>query len=130
MDWRIAAALTMITVGGLSIAVNRGAKPARPAIDSALAKDLATAGGDSVTVLASRAVPRRSSDTANPKPSQAPAGQNERIQLSFGGGVSDLDDESLKALLGALDEIDRAPVALSEEPDHSPVLPAGREGTR
>ena len=46
-----------------------------------------------------------------------------KAQLSFGGGMSDLDDASIKKLLGALDEIDRAPVAPSVEPDPTPVLP-------
>jgi len=50
--------------------------------------------------------------------------------LSFGGGVGDLDEESIRALLGALDEIDRAPVAPSAEPDRSPVLPVIKEGER
>jgi hypothetical protein len=46
-----------------------------------------------------------------------------KAELSFGGGMSDLDDATLKSLLGALDEIDRAPVAPSAEPDPTPVLP-------
>jgi hypothetical protein len=49
-------------------------------------------------------------------------------QLSFGGGVSDLDDASIRALLGALDEIDRAPIAPSAEPDRTPALPVIKEG--
>jgi hypothetical protein len=44
--------------------------------------------------------------------------------------VSDLDDASIQALLGALDEIDRAPVAPSAEPDRSPVLPVIKDGDR
>jgi len=133
MDWRIAAALTMITVGGLSIAVNRRSTPDLPlAIDTALAKELAKARTDSVTVLAAGVIQKNATDTSQPKisPPVAQAPRTEQVQLSFGGGVGDLDEASLKALLGALDEIDRAPLALSAEPDHSPVLPAGREGTR
>jgi anti-sigma factor RsiW len=131
MDWRVAAALTMITVGGLSVALNRRQDgDVHPtAVDSALGKDLATAERDSVPLV----IPApRANDTA--KPAASPASlrppQHDRVELSFGGGVSDLDDASVKELLGALDEIDRAAVALSAEPDHSPVLPAGREGTR
>lgn len=127
MDWRIAAALTMITVGGLSVAVSRRPTPElSTAVDSTLADDLRNASVDSAPVIAEV---QRPTDTTKPGPSPAST-RKERVQLSFGGGVSDLDEESLKALLGALDEIDRAPVALSAEPDHAPVLPAGREGTR
>ena len=133
MDWRVAAALTMITVGGLSVVLNRRSAPDVPLpMDTTLANELAKAGRDSVVVLGGGIVRRPSRDTSKPKaltPVPKPI-QNERAQLSFGGGVSDLDEASLKALLGALDEIDRAPVALSAEPDHAPVLPAGREGTR
>ena len=130
MDWRVAAALTMITVGGLSIALNRRPSADVPAaIDTALNKDLQNTTRDSAPTIAESP---RSVDTTKPKPSPTPAqsGHGERVQLSFGGGVADLDEASVKALLGALDEIDRAPVALSAEPDHSPVLPAGREGAR
>ena len=131
MDWRIAAALTMITVGSLSIALNRrpGSEQPPTAVDTALQRDLENVLRDSAPVVAQEP---RTIDTANSKTAQAlpRPPQGERVQLSFGGGVSDLDDASLKALMGALDEIDRAPVALSAEPDHSPVLPAGREGTR
>ena len=127
MDWRAAAALTMITVGGLSIALNR-----QPTPDLRTQTDSTQPGRVSATAVdPTRPVPT-TNDTANPKgsPTLPPPAQPERIELSFGGGVSDLDDASVKALLGALDEIDRAPLALSAEPDHSPVLPAGREGTR
>ena len=130
MDWRVAAALTVITVGGLSVALNRGAKPDLPVQpESSLPINVAKAKIDSSTTVV---VLPRANDTTRPEPPHTVArpSQNERVQLSFGGGVSDLDDASLKALLGALDEIDRAPVALSAEPDHAPVLPAGREGTR
>jgi hypothetical protein len=62
--------------------------------------------------------------STNPRPAAAKA------QLSFGGGTGDLDDASLHALLGALDEMDRAPIAPSAEPDRTPVLPVIKEGER
>ena len=126
-DWRIAAALTMVTLGGLSIAVSRRTVDV-PYIDSALSSDLERAARDSQSGVSTTETPRASENTATPKASSTPS--NETVQLSFGGGVSDLDDTELRELLGALDEIDRAPVALSAEPDHSPVLPSIREGTR
>ena len=93
MDWRVAAALTMITVGGLSIVLKRQATPdAPPPIDTALANQLAKVGGDSVTVLASGTTPRNTNDTTKPTivPPRLQPAQNDRVQLSFGGGVSDL----------------------------------------
>jgi hypothetical protein len=44
--------------------------------------------------------------------------------------MGDLDDASLQSLLGALEEIDHAPVAPSAEPDRSPVLPIIKAGNR
>jgi len=101
-------------------------------IDTTVGTKLATSGSDPVTVPAGVIAPTQTNDTTKPTvvPPRPRSAQNERVQLSFGGGVTDLDDAALKALIGALDEIDRAPVALSAEPDHAPVLPAGREGTR
>lgn len=127
MDWRVAAALTMVTVGGLSVVLTRRPKPEPPPVmDSVPAGDLRQ-GGDSVPLMAQGPRP---ADTTRPKTLPSTGAKTERVQLSFGGGVSDLDDASLEALLAALDEIDRASVALSAEPDHSPVLPASREGSR
>jgi hypothetical protein len=53
-----------------------------------------------------------------------------KAQLAFAGGVEDMDDASIKALLGALEEMDRAPVAPSAEPDPTPVLPVIGIGQR
>jgi hypothetical protein len=57
-----------------------------------------------------------------------PATPPPKAQLAFAGGMDDMDDTSIKALLGALDEMDRAPVAPSEEPDPTPVLPVIKTG--
>ena len=59
---------------------------------------------------------------ANP-PGRVTAAARPKAQLVFAGGMEDMDDASIKALLGALDELDHAPVAPSEEPDPTPVLP-------
>ncbi|HEX6047975.1 MAG TPA: zf-HC2 domain-containing protein, partial [Gemmatimonadaceae bacterium] len=122
MDWRIAAALAVITVGGLSVAVQqrirdggssaRVAPPASP--DSAM----------TVVPIAGARVdtPDRSSAGA-PESTGARGLHTERAQLSIGGGVDDLDPASIEALLGALDEIDRAPIAPSVEPAPVTALP-------
>jgi hypothetical protein len=122
----------MITVGGLSVAVSRRPSPEElPPADTALSRDLQNAARDTGPAIAS-VEPKGPRDSAQPKTSEQPrqAATAEKAQLSFGGGVSDLDDASIQALLGALDEIDRKPIAVSAEPDHSPVLPVIREGTR
>ena len=122
VDWRVAAALTMITVGGLSVAVsqrfgNEGTKPSR--VDTSVAVAPPESGRavavDTLAPLSGNASATSQQETAR----RAAA----RTGLSFNGGVGDLDDASIQALLGALDEIDRAPVAPSAEPDRSSVLP-------
>jgi hypothetical protein len=127
MDWRVAAAVTMITVGGLSVAVTDRMR---------VGTDVDTPSGriDSTTAAASPTT--RPSDTGRATdsgrgPGFAAAGvaPATRAQLSFGGGVGDLDTQTIEALMSALDEIDRAPVAPSAEPDRTPVLPAIGDGT-
>ena len=131
MDWRVAAALTMVTVGGLSVVVTQQRPPATrvPGLDTPALRvvDDSTPGTSTVAPIASR-VPDTGTTPTRIAP---PASRAARAELSFGGGgEGDLDDASLRALLGALDEIDRGPVAPSAEPDGSPVLPVIREGGR
>jgi hypothetical protein len=131
MDWRVAAALTMITVGGLSLAVTRRLT-SRPSVRDSVA---VVVGEDSARHQTSVVTPRDThatrSDTnrRSPRPVR-PAAASPKVQLAFAGGVEDMDDASIKALLGALDEIDRAPLAPSAEPDPTPVLPVIGTGQR
>jgi hypothetical protein len=130
MDWRAAAALTMITIGGLSVAITQRGRDGTSKLDTATATDI-----DSAVRVAQR-LPigeRKSSDTN--KTSTPPLSGNlpraAKAQLAFGGGADDgLDDASLTALMGALDEIDRGPIAPSGEPDPTPVLPVISGGAR
>lgn len=130
LDWRIAAALTMITVGGLSLAVvNRlGRNDGAYAVPPRVVQDspaVVSPGPEPspTTVTPPETVPV----VRNPKPNPAARAESAKAQLAFGGGVEDLDDASLRALLGALDDIDRAPVAPSAEPDRTPLLPVIKE---
>lgn len=130
IDWRIAAALTAITVGGLSLAVTDRMRAAR---DDGSASSQRASVTDSGTrgpsgLLARGTDSGRSTDTGRAAPAPRLGTGPTRTQLSFGGGVDDLDEASIEALLGALEDIDRAPVAPSVEPDRSPVLPVIREG--
>ena len=130
LDWRIAAALTTITVGGLSLAVSQRIRPATDVAprDSAPAVAPAVVAPESATT-GSRIIAQAPRDTQTPSTTnQNPVAT--KAQLSFGGGIGDLDDASLHVLLGALDEIDRAPIAPSVEPDHTPMLPVIKEGDR
>ena len=119
MDWRIAAALTTITVGVLSLAVTQRI-PYRSEIGA----------HQPVAVPSNQPPGPVETASVSPTPRVTTRAARPAAQLSFGGGVSDLDDASIRALLGALDEIDRAPVAPSAEPDRIPVLPVIKEGQR
>ena len=92
--FQIAAAVSFIALGGISLAVARsffnGTTPA----------------GQVDTVIASSGV-------------ETPA-------ISFAGGVSDLGDEDLEALLSALETIEALPVTETSDP---PLTGTGRQGS-
>ena len=128
-DWRVAAAISVITIGGLSIAVNRRASQSGEEGGTVTppAQSTLTIGGshepvpnDSPEVRAARA---GGESGAAPTPAAlAP-------RISFGGGVADLETADIEELLGALSEMDAAPLAPAAEPDGAPLLPAiGEEG--
>ena len=133
IDWRVAAALTMISVGGLSLAVaRRWSADVRP-------RDVGSVGSSVDTLVVPTPRPVDTAGSPSPgngqrrspiQPSRNPHVTPPKAQLAFAGGVDDLDDASIKALLGALDEMDRAPLAPSEEPDPTPVLPVIRPGAK
>jgi anti-sigma factor RsiW len=132
MDWRVAAALTMITVGGLSLAVTqrlRNGTPNPP--DSSVAQPPRD------TTVVARApstpdtpVPRNPTGKGVPRsPTTVPAAPA-KPQLAFARGAGDIDEASIKELLALLDEIDRSPVAPRAEPDPTPVLPVIKQSDR
>jgi anti-sigma factor RsiW len=139
MDWRVAAALTMITLGGLSVAVTERLQSTRRAgeadTDASVVVPPVVPPAGITQVVPAPPPPSVSRGDAgggpranDARPSVARPG---KPQLVFGGGsADDLDDASLRALLGALDEIDRGPVAPSVDPDRTPVLPVIEEGDR
>ena len=127
LDWRVAAALTTITVGTLSLAVTQriSSRSGIGVRDTAVSAPTAAP----VAIPSNRpAETPGTTSTPRPAPTRPAREAAAPAVLSFGGGVSDLDDSSIRALLGALDEIDRAPVAPSAEPDRTPVLPVIKEG--
>ncbi len=131
VDWRVAAALTMISVGGLSLAVAHRRSTEAPPRDSAAAVlSVDTRGAEPAKRAGAGRSPSGVHDTTRTvdRSGRAPATSPPKAQLAFAGGTDDMDDVSIKALLGALDEMDRAPVAPSEEPDPTPVLPVIKTG--
>jgi anti-sigma factor RsiW len=130
LDWRIAAAVTTITVGGLSLAVSERLRSPVSVVppDSVVVGPPVAAAIDTSASVVPPAPRAGTPQTATPPRVVTPRDRGTKAQLAFGGG--DLDDASLQALLGALDEIDRAPVAPSAEPDRTPVLPVIKEGDR
>jgi hypothetical protein len=133
MDWRVAAALTMFTVGGLSLALDgRLAERSRSGDSPAavLRMDTAPPRPADPPAANGNVAPRPGMARSGPEPARPVNAGSAKAQLAFAGGGDDLDDASLQALLGALDEIDRAPVAPPAEPDPTPVLPVIRTGER
>lgn len=132
MDWRVAAALTMITVGGLSLAITQRSASRSSARDSLTTFSPVDSGTQRAAVGPTPKDTHETRVDTNKRsaPPVRPSGASARAQLAFAGGVEDMDDASIKALLGALDEIDRAPLAPSAEPDPTPVLPVIGTGQR
>lgn len=96
--FQIAAAVSFIALGGISLAVARSffdGNPTAATIDSVVSVNTATATDG------------------------APA-------ISFAGGVSDLGDEDLEALLSALESIEALPVTETTDPMLSGI---GRQGS-
>jgi len=131
IDWRVAAALTMISVGGVSLAVaHRRSTEVPPRDSSTVVRSVDTLHGQPAKTALAGGSPASVHDTTRPvnRSGRAPAVSSAKAQLAFAGGTDDMDDASIKALLGALEEMDRAPVAPSEEPDPTPVLPVIKTG--
>ena len=129
LDWRIAAALTMVTVGGLSVLVSqrgqrvgedgRSPSPTR-AETTAVVQPPLLATADTPAPVPLRGTPRVAPATV----------RTEKATLSFGGDVDELDRPSLEALIGVLEEIDSSPVAPSAEPGRLTALPIITDDTR
>jgi len=131
IDWRVAAALTMISVGGFSLAVARHqSNETRPRDSAAAVASVDTQRARPVKTAVRGGSPSSIHDTTRPvaRSGRAASAPQPKAQFAFAGGTDDMDDASIKVLLGALDEMDRAPVAPSAEPDPTPVLPVIKTG--
>jgi hypothetical protein len=119
-SWRIAALVSFVVLGAVSLATLRGvfgggsaARPAAPATASAIA---APGADQKPAPTPVRVAQRESLAKAAPR----------AAQLSFGGGLSDLTDEQLKALLREIDTVDALPSADPET--HVPLTIPMRDG--
>jgi hypothetical protein len=131
--WRAAAAIGIIAVGAYSVA--RFVKQGTPAHEEvAVATPTATTAPQPAPTVAPNvpAVPARadSAPAASRQFAQAPAAAAAKPAMSFGGGLSDLSDDQLDALLGELDGLDALP-SVEPETHLTPILPPeGGHGAR
>lgn len=107
---RLAAVVSFISLGGVSLVTLRGFLDGRGSV-----------GTDTVAALS------RIDDTARiPSGVDGVNGMTGAPAISFGGGVSDLEAEDLLALLSAVDALEAAPPA---DPEEFLLSGAGRGGS-
>jgi hypothetical protein len=108
-DWRVAAAVTLLAVGGGSLAVlHRSTSPIAPVATPAVST-AATAGQAAPAAATTPSVP--SPMAATPAVASAGAAAN---GISMSGRLDDLSDEQLQALLDQVSGLQAIPIA---EPD-------------
>lgn len=112
--WRIAAALTLLTLGGLSV---RGA---RRSLDPVPVTDTTTVPAV-IAAAPPESLPAADSPAVAPSPNASA-----QVLMTGGAEVSSLADEDLEALIGALDRLEAAPHA---EPEANPASRMVRMGT-
>jgi len=115
IDWRVAASIAVLVVGGASFALIRGRQ------EQSVSPRLPPVAVTPAPKVPSPAVqtPARQRPQATP-PVVAPAS----AELSAAGGVGDLSDNDLKALLNDLESIDTMPLT-EPEPVTVRVAPGG-----
>ena len=105
LAWRIAAAVSFISLGGISLAVARSFFGPGP-----------------VNVVDSAAI-GRPVDTARGVPVATVASATQRPAITFAGGVSDLAAEDVETLLGSIESLEATPPV---DPDAAPQTNTGR----
>jgi anti-sigma factor RsiW len=119
--WRIAAAIALVALGGLSVALLRGvfggvSDGARATVRGVAA--IRRAGPDSGPGAKQVPLTPRGREVAATRPEDG---------VSFGGGFSDLSDDQLKTLLHEIDVLQATP---SPEPEvqTTPIIPSHEGG--
>lgn len=109
-DWRVAAAIVVLVGGGtFALRTIDRADPARVFVSGS---DSASPEHTTPAVIAGRGA-ERASDTMSASAHAGGVG-GEATELAIGGGLSDLNDGELRALIG---EIERLDVLPSEQPE-------------
>jgi len=112
-DWRLAAAVTVIVLGGTSVATLYGTRRAASDGDTTRAAPVAIVSPPAVVGVGttSGAGARRAASgrAASAAPEVTPASE-----LSMAGGVSDLSDSDLRSLLDDIEQLDALPVTEPE----------------
>lgn len=124
MAWRIAAAVSVISLGGISFATMRrvgGAEGATASLTAAPGS--ASVATESTTAMVTPSIPTAAS------PATATTAPSMRRGLSMGGSLADLGDAQLESLLGDLDKIEAAPVAEPEAIAGSKLVSATGTGS-
>jgi hypothetical protein len=119
--WRAAAAIGIVALGAYAVVAVRGR--------SGAGSQQAASGAAPVAAPAvASAPPKAAPATDAPARVVAPAASSVKAQgISFGGGLSDLTDAQLDALLGELNSLDSLP---SAEPEShlTPIVPMADGG--
>ena len=104
--WRIAAAALVVIASGTALAV-------RQASDGGETTPVVASGESEAPVIGGATGPFAASNTVGPSPADSQSGMFTSVlrddagtQMTFGGGLADLSEEELVALLAALDDED------------------------
>jgi hypothetical protein len=102
MDWRVAASIAVLAVGGASFAIIRSRQqPVDTSVPTAVSPSVPTHDARRVATDTQRRVSHATPTLAAPT----------NAELSAAGGVGDLSDKDLRALLDDLESIDAMPSA-------------------
>lgn len=113
-DWRIAAAVTVLAVGGGSLAVvHRGSSSIAPVASHALATP-ATSSPASVAQVPATAAAAPAASTVNAATSTVATAGTATAGISMTGRLDDLSDEQLQTLLEQVGDLQAVPIT---EPD-------------
>jgi len=115
VDWRIAAAVTMLVVGGSSVAViTRGTSPdvalTSPSSATAPAQPIASNAPQPVVAPSAVAAVTRPSPAAGETLAVASTEPSTSAGLGMAGRLADLNDQQLQALLDEIDQMKAVPI--------------------
>jgi anti-sigma factor RsiW len=126
--WRIAAGIGVVAIGGLSVIALRGLFSS--GVERVPQVATTQSPGAAVTPPATTPVqPRGDTSTVKPQAAVASAASSKTTgrSLSFGGGLSDLSDDQLGALLSELNGLESLPAA-EPETHLVTIVPPGEGG--